>query len=130
MDPHIAHVIKQYEIALNTGSTEAALALYGREPIFMPQHSPALIGRDAVKAGYDFVFENLRLNVTFTIHEIVTLDGDLAYVRTTSSGTTELLKAAKTVREANNELFIFRREDETWKIHRYLFATSNPPPAA
>jgi len=30
-------------------------------------------------------------------------------------------------KEANNELFIFRKEQGKWKIHRYLFATSNPP---
>jgi len=27
--------------------------------------------------------------------------------------------------EANNELFIFRKEDGEWKIHRYLFASFN-----
>jgi hypothetical protein len=33
-------------------------------------------------------------------------------------------------KEANNELFIFRRKEQgKWKIHRYLFATSNPPAA-
>jgi hypothetical protein len=26
------------------------------------------------------------------------------------------------VREGNNELFIFRKEQGNWKIHRYLFA--------
>jgi hypothetical protein len=31
--------------------------------------------------------------------------------------------------EANNELFIFRREQGQWKIHRYMFAASNPPAA-
>ena len=55
--------------------------------------------------------------------------GELAYVRTTSAGKTEILAEKKTVKEANNELFIFRKEDGQWKIHRYLFATSNPPGA-
>jgi hypothetical protein len=31
------------------------------------------------------------------------------------------------VKEGNNELFIFRKEEGKWKIHRYLFASSNPP---
>lgn len=33
------------------------------------------------------------------------------------------------VREGNNELFIFRKERGKWKIHRYLFASTNPPEA-
>jgi hypothetical protein len=52
---------------------------------------------------------------------------DLAYVRTTSAGQTDIIAAHNTVKEANNELFIFRKEAGQWKIHRYLFATSNPP---
>jgi hypothetical protein len=55
--------------------------------------------------------------------------GDLAYVRTTSAGKTEILKNKATVQEANNELFIFRKEKGKWQIHRYLFASCNPPAA-
>ena len=55
--------------------------------------------------------------------------GDLAYVRTTSAGKTEILANKATGQEANNELFIFRKEKGKWKIHRYLFASSNPPRA-
>jgi hypothetical protein len=29
----------------------------------------------------------------------------------------------------NHELFVFRRETGTWKIHRYLFSTNQPPRA-
>jgi len=127
MNQEIVSVIKAYEKALNTSDTQAALALYGSEPVFMPEYSGALSGRDAVKAGYDYVFANLKLNVVFTIHEIVEMGGDLAYVRTESAGKTELLAKKKTVKEGNNELFIFRKEASKWKIHRYLFASNKPP---
>jgi ketosteroid isomerase-like protein len=83
MNPEIVDVIKAYEKSLNASDTDAALTLYGKDPVFMPQFSPALSGRDAVRAGYDHVFETIKLNVRFTIHEIVEM-GDLAYVRTTS----------------------------------------------
>jgi hypothetical protein len=29
--------------------------------------------------------------------------------------------------EANQELFLFHRIDDTWKIARYCFSTTNPP---
>ena len=129
MNQEITNVVKAYEMALNASDTPACMALYGSEPIFMPQHSVALEGRDAVQAGYEHVFAALKLNVVFTVHEIVEL-GDLAYVRTTSAGETEILAAHKMVKEGNNEMFMFRKEQGQWKIHRYLFATTNPPPAA
>ena len=126
MNQDIVNVIEAYEKSLNTSDTQAALALYGDDPVFMPEFSPALIGRDAVKAGYDHVFRAIKLNVNFTIHEIVEM-GDLAYVRTTSAGKSEILAQKTTVKEGNNELFIFRREHGKWKIHRYLFASCNSP---
>jgi uncharacterized protein (TIGR02246 family) len=126
MNQDIVNVIKAYEKSLNASDTAAALDLYGEDPIFMPQYSAALSGREAVKAGYDHVFNTIKLNVTFTVHEVVEM-GDLAYVRTTSAGETEILAAKTTVKEGNNELFIFRKERGKWKIHRYLFASTNPP---
>ena len=128
MNQDIVNVIKAYERSLNASDTQAALALYGDDPIFMPQYSVALSGWDAVKAGYEKVFSTLKLNVSFTIHEVVEM-GDLAYVRTTSAGKTEILAKKTTVKEGNNELFIFRKEHGKWKIHRYLFASTNPPDA-
>jgi len=126
MNQDIVDIIKAYEKSLNASDTAAALELYGEDPIFMPQYSAALSGREAVKAGYDHVFNSIKLNVTFTVHEVVEM-GDLAYVRTTSAGKTEIFAAKTTVKEGNNELFIFRKEHGKWKIHRYLFASTNPP---
>jgi hypothetical protein len=31
---------------------------------------------------------------------------------------------------ANSELFLFKRENGAWKIHRYIFTASAPPPQA
>ncbi|MGA8476696.1 MAG: DUF4440 domain-containing protein [Chthoniobacterales bacterium] len=121
------NLLKAYEKALNTSDATAALALYGSDPIVMPQSMPAFIGREAVQATYEGFFKVLKLNVVFTIHEIVDMGGDLAYGRTTSAGEQEILAGHKMSKEANNELFIFRKEQGKWKIHRYLFATSNPP---
>lgn len=122
----ISEVVNKYEQALNSSSTDDVMKLYGENPVFMPQHSAALEGRKAVRAGYEYVFKTIKLNVKFTVYEIEEL-GDFAFVRTSSAGETTVLASRAKVKEANNELFIFRRENGVWKIHRYLFATSNPP---
>jgi uncharacterized protein (TIGR02246 family) len=117
--------IKNYEKALNSNDIESILSLYGQAPVFMPQHAPALVGREAVRAGYRQVFETIKLNVEFTIHEVEVL-GDTAWARTSSAGRTRILAAGIEVQEGNNELFVFKRENGDWKIHRYLFATTQP----
>lgn len=118
-------LVKAYEKALNTNDIESILDLYGQAPVFMPQHAPALVGREAVLAGYRQVFETIKLNVEFTIHEMEVL-GDTAWARTSSAGRTRILGAGIEVAEGNNELFVFKRENGEWRIHRYLFSTTQP----
>lgn len=121
----IKNVIKAYETALNSNDIETILGLYGREPVFMPQHAPALVGRDAVRAGYEQVFSSIKLNIAFEVYEIEEA-GDWAWARTSSAGRTRILANGAEIAEGNNELFVFRREGAEWRIHRYLFATSQP----
>ena len=123
----INSVLKFYETALNANNIEAILDLYGSEPVFMPQRVPALMGREAVRAGYAHVFSTIKLAIAFDIHEVEEL-GDLAWARTSSAGTQTLLATGESRQEGNNELFILRKEGGSWKIHRYLFATNQPPP--
>ena len=61
MNQEITNLLKAYEKALNTSDAKAALALYGSDPIVMPQNAPAFIGREAVQAIYNHFFEILKL---------------------------------------------------------------------
>jgi uncharacterized protein (TIGR02246 family) len=121
----IESVLKSYEQALNSNDIESILSLYGQSPVFMPQHAPALVGRDAVRAGYEQVFAAIKLAIRFEVHEIEE-SGDWAWARTSSAGRTKILATGDEVAEGNNELFVLRRENGAWKIHRYLFATNQP----
>lgn len=118
-------VISKYESALNASNTDDVLTLYGKNPTFMPQHAPAQVGRAAVKQAYDNVFSTIKLDVEFSIHEVELL-GDTAWARTSSAGQTRILANDVVVNEGNNELFIFKKENGDWKIHQYLFSTSQP----
>lgn len=121
----IQTVLQRYETALNSNDVDTILDLYGRAPVFMPQHAPALVGRAAVRAGYEQVFASIKLAIRFDIHEVEEA-GDWAWARTSSAGRTTVLAAGIEVNEGNNELFVFRRENGEWKIHRYLFSTNQP----
>ncbi|VAW80519.1 Ketosteroid isomerase homolog [hydrothermal vent metagenome] len=121
----IENLISRYETALNGNDLNGVLGVYGKKPIFMPQHAPAQIGRDAVRQAYANVFNTIKLDIKFTIHEIEVL-GDTAWARTSSAGKTKILADNVVVNEGNNEIFIFKNEDNNWKIHQYLFSTNQP----
>jgi uncharacterized protein (TIGR02246 family) len=124
----IRSVMASYNDALNRGSTDAALALYAEDGVFMPPYSQSAVGKGAVRKAYDAVFAELKFDVKFTIAELVVMAPSWAYVRTNSAGVTGHASTGRTTAEANQELFIFRkREDGGWRIARYSFSPTNPP---
>ena len=66
------------------------------------------------------MFSQIKLSIVFSIDEIE-IHGDLAFARTISRGTTDVLAAGVTVPEENRELFVFEKTDGDWKIARYMF---------
>src|SRR5215469_1761946 len=127
-EAQIRGALASYNLALNGGKAAAVLPLYTEGGIFMAPYSPSAIGQEAVRRAYDAVFEELKFNVKFDIAELVQMAPTWAYVRTNSTGTTAHRSTGKTTAEANQELFIFRKDDDQrWRIARYSFSPIKPP---
>jgi uncharacterized protein (TIGR02246 family) len=125
----VAAVLARYEDALNASDTNKVMPLYAEDGVFMPQHSQSAVGAAAIRQAYDAVFKSIRLSVKFKIAEIVALTSDWAFARTNSAGTTTIIATGAQQAEGNQELFIFKKgADGAWKIARYCFCTTNPPP--
>lgn len=118
-------VIRHYERALTNAQVDAVMQLYSRDPVFMPEFAPAAVGRKAVEEAYVWLFDTLKLNGLFHIHE-VDVTGDLAWARTTSTGRFTVRATGVEAEVGNNEFFVFRREQGSWKIHRYMFNANKP----
>ncbi len=121
----IEKLLFSYEAALNASDTKAVLALYAKDGVFMPSEAPTAAGHPAVEQAYDFVFSQIKLNIKFSIDEIE-VNNDLAFARTISKGTTDVLAAGITVPEENRELFVLVKENGAWKIGRYMFNKMKP----
>ncbi len=121
--------LKHYEAALNASDTAAIMRLYADDAVFMPQHSAPEIGRDAVKAAYDHVFQLIKLDIRFEIDEVRQLSPAWAYARTRSIGTQKRLAGnGQPEAEGNQEIFLLHKEaDGRWRFARYIFSTTNPP---
>ena len=123
----IATVLSKYEDALNGSDTAAVMKLYAPDGVFMPQHFPSSVGSDAVRKAYDGVFGAITLTVKFAIAEIKQVAPDWAFARTNSVGTVKVSATGQSSPEANQELFVFQKVGNDWKIARYCFSTTNPP---
>ena len=124
----VAVVLQKYGNYLNSSDAKGVMTLYADDGVFMPQHSPSAVGREAVKTAYEAVFGAIKLNVKFDIVEIEQVAHDWAFARTNSAGTVTVRANGAKLDEANQELFLFRKQaDGAWKIARYAFSTTNPP---
>ena len=116
----IEKLLFYYRDALNVSDVNKVLPLYANDGVFMPSNAPSAIGQEQVKASYEFVFSQIQLNIEFYIDEIV-VNGDYAFARTTSKGTTLIHANGQKVAEENRELFVLQKTNGQWKISRYMF---------
>lgn len=113
-------LLTRYERSLNTSDADLVASCYTADGIFMPTALPTAAGPD-LRAAYGNVFGAIRLNITFSIDELVITGDDTAYGLTRSNGEVTILATGETHPESNRELFIFRRETGEWRIARYMF---------
>lgn len=119
--------LKRYEQALNSSNVESVMSLYANDGVFMPQHSLPSVGESAVRKAYVKVFKAITLDINFQIDEVVQLSPQWAFARTRSEGFVTINANGVKSPEANQELFLFhKQEDGDWNIARYIFSTTNP----
>ena len=125
----LEELLNTYQGLLTNKNVDAILELYSAVPVFMPEYAPPAVGREAVRKAYEWVFANLNLEGKFIFHEAEVI-GDQAWVRTNSTGRFTVIATGAKADVANSEFFLFKRENGGWKIHRYIFTASAPPPQA
>jgi uncharacterized protein (TIGR02246 family) len=123
----VAAVLAEYQDALNQSDTDAVMKLYASDGVFMPQHFPSSVGAVAVRKAYLAVFEAITLKVEFKVAEVLQIAPDWTIARTNSAGTAKVNATGDGGPEANQELFVFQKINNAWKIVRYCFSTTNPP---
>lgn len=119
-EDEIRALLATYEKALNASDTSLAVSVYAHDGTFMPTTLPTATGPE-LEGAYRETFEKIRLEVTFTVDEVVVANEEVAYALTRSNGTQTVLGSGAVSTESNREVFIFRRENGEWKIARYLF---------
>ena len=124
-DPALAAIMNNYAAALRSGNVEALVALYAPNGVFMREDMPAVVGRDALGKAYREVFSTLKVDLAFTIQE-TEVAGDMAWLRSTSTGRIKILATGAESSNSFNELVVFRREGGAWKIRSYIYASNKP----
>src|SRR5437868_11211421 len=111
----IISLLSSYEAALNGSSAAAVMPLYAEDGVFMPPSNQSAVGAAAVRQAYDAVFAAIKLNLKFTVAEVVQVAPGWAFARTNSAGTATVNATGAKSAEANQELFSLKKgADGAW----------------
>jgi uncharacterized protein (TIGR02246 family) len=125
----IRNVLTSYQDTLNASNTAAAMSLYTEDGVVMPPYNQSVVGKAQLNSLYEAGSKLFTLHVKFTIREVVQMSPEWAFARTHSEGTRKDIATGAMTDEANQELFILRKgADRKWRIARYSFSSTNPPP--
>lgn len=90
-----------------------------------PGYQPS-VGKNALRTSYERIFSTIKLDINFSLDEIVVLDGVWAFARTTAAGTKHWLLKGSQESHHNQEIFICQKVNGAWKIARYCFSSMKP----
>jgi uncharacterized protein (TIGR02246 family) len=123
----ITTLLKTYATLLSTRSLPSLLSIYTPDGVLMaPGYQPA-VGTEALETSYERIFSTIKLEIEFSIDEIVVMeDGEWAFARTTAEGRKFWLLKGTDEEHRNQELFVLRKVKGEWKVARYCFSSMKP----
>jgi uncharacterized protein (TIGR02246 family) len=116
----IEKLIVAYQDALNASDVNKVVELYTKNGVLMANAAPTADGAEQVKGTYQYVFDNYKYTLQFSVIEIV-VNGNTAFARSISKGSFVIKASSQTVADENRELFTFEKENGQWKIARYMY---------
>jgi uncharacterized protein (TIGR02246 family) len=116
----IAKLLTTYEQAMVASDPDLAASCWTTDGVLMPAGLPTAAG-PVIRDTYVQAFAAVRFDFTFSIDELVVVGDTVAYARTRSDGTQTVLANGAGTPGSNREMFIFRNDNGSWKIARYMF---------
>ncbi len=118
-------IMERYAAALRANDVDALVSLYTANGVFMREDMPAVVGRDALRAAYRQIFATLKLDLSFDVQE-AEVAGNMGWLRAVSKGKIKVLATGVETSNSFNEMIVFRREADGWKIRSCLYASNQP----
>ncbi len=116
----IKSVIEAYGDRLRAADVRGVVDLYTATAAVMQPEQETAVGTQQLTAAYQSGFDSLGIDVTFNCEDILA-KGDLAAVRTRSTGTLTMRATGQAIPAKFRELFVLEGVNGEWKIAQYMF---------
>lgn len=115
----IREKILNFGSALNLGNIEDVLSFYSDEAIFMPEGNKPLKKNQIGKSGSEFHIES---NFKIRFDDVkITIDDTYTFVEAIAKTSQNDKESSSKLERISRDFFVFRKEEDDWKIFRYIF---------
>jgi len=122
MTDNIAATNQSFMTAFAAGDADGLAALYMTDGQLAPPHSDVVTGHEAIAGFWQGAMDMGLKGVTLETAELDEY-GDTAV----EQGRYQLTDAEGNVADRGKYLVIWKRDGDTWKLHRDIWNTSMPP---
>lgn len=112
-------LISEYAAALNAANVDLISAFYTADAVFLPDYARTLTKSDLLQKGRSYL-SRTRFQISYAIQD-VTLKDEYAFVQARAQTITVIPYTNTEVSKTSRDLFVLRKEQNEWKIFRYMF---------
>lgn len=120
----IRAVVEAYAAALNGSDVQGIVDTFADDAVLMDLDRPTTVGRERLRADYERGLDLGRVHREIHVDQILR-SGDIATVRTHSTGSLTM-QSRDEMRSEARELFVLRRLDDEWQIAQYIVQRLSP----
>lgn len=114
----IEEVVTAFAHTLNTGNKDALCDFFAQDGLFMPEGFES-IPSSRLAGPTDFLIR-ANFQIVFTPEDIA-IDGGYGFARFTARTNMRNPETGTPTRKKSRDFFVFRKEQNNWKIYRYMF---------
>lgn len=116
-------LLADYAAALNAANTAIIHSFYTEDGLLLPQGQQDLNKAELVTRSESF-FRQQRFRIDYSLPETL-INGDYAFVQTIAKTSSEGQKNGQVEEKTSRDFFVLKKENEAWKIFRYIFNNFN-----
>ncbi len=116
----ILEIVHDYAKTINRSKIEAILSFYTDDALFMPENYKTITVRKLKNKNFNEFLEKDDFSMEYSDVEVV-VDREFAFVTAIAKTSTKNKKSEETVEKTSRDFFVFKKEENQWKIYRYIF---------
>ena len=116
----ISTILGNFATVLNNGEAKAAADFFDRNAIFIPDGMKKMIDANQLGKTNNGYLKRTDFKISYVIQDI-TIENQFAFVEAFATTTENRISDLKPVQKRSIDFFVLKKQDENWKIYRYIF---------